>query len=135
LTIPTLIISLIFFGAFPVELNISIASFSLFIVLISLIGSSIAILIFNLFKNKNSVEFVSSMIILITSIWGGGIVNVEDSNKIIGFIRDCLPQKRLIDLANSYNNADLIFLIIMIVVFISISLIIGERKYRNGEFI
>ncbi|MDY4720954.1 MAG: hypothetical protein SO297_03295, partial [Clostridium paraputrificum] len=60
---------------------------------------------------------------------------IADSNKVIGFIRNILPQKRLIDLSNNFNNTDLIFVIFSILVFGLISVILGERQYKNGDFL
>lgn len=135
LTVPAMIMSLLVLKILSVQLSISTGIFALLILLVGLLSSSFSILISTFSKNIISASMVGSAITVITSLLGGSIVNIVDSNKIIGFLRNCLPQKRLIDLANNYNNQDLIFLSIIILVFISISLFIGKRQYENGVFV
>ena len=135
LTVPAMIMSLLVLKILSVQLSISTGIFALLILLVGLLSSSFSMLISTFSKNIISASMVGSAITVITSLLGGSIVNIVDSNKIIGFLRNCLPQKRLIDLANNYNNQDLIFLSVIILVFISISLFIGKRQYENGVFV
>jgi ABC-2 type transport system permease protein len=135
LTLPTLILSLMVLKILAVELSMSIGLLSLLIVLVGLLSSSFSVLISTICKSKVSVIMGGSAITMITCLLGGCLVNIVDSNKIMGFIRNLIPQKRLIDLANGFNNEDLIFIVATIILFITFSLIVGKKQYENGEFI
>ncbi|PJI09454.1 MULTISPECIES: ABC transporter permease [Clostridium] len=134
LTVPSIIMSLVIIKILSIQLRISTGLFLLLIFLVGLLSSSFSILICTLCKNKASASMMGSIVTMITCLLGGCIINIVDSNKIIGAIRECLPQKRLIDLANKYNNGDLIFLIVIILLFVSISIFVGKRQYENGDF-
>ena len=135
LILPTVILTLFVIKILAVELSISYGLMSLLIVLVGILSSSFAILISTICKNKVAVTMGGSAIAMITCLLGGCIVNIVDSNKVMEFLRGFLPQKRLIDLANSFNNEDLTFLLIVIVLFIGVSVFIGKKQYENGEFI
>ena len=135
LTLPTLILTLMVLKILAVKLSMSIGLFSLLIVLVGLLSSSFSILISTICKNKVSVMMGGSAITMITCLLGGSLVNIVDSNKIMGFIRNLIPQKRLIDLATGFNNEDLIFITVTIILFITFSLVVGKKQYENGEFI
>lgn len=135
LTIPTMIISLIVLKVSSVNLNISMTNFMLLLLLVGLLSASFAIFIGTIFYNKASVQIKGSMITMITCLLGGCIINIQDDNGIIAFIRSCIPQKRLIDLANNANNTDLYFLLITMIIFILISVATGKRQYESGRYI
>ncbi|WP_241428240.1 ABC transporter permease [Clostridium sp. DJ247] len=134
-TIPSIIMSLMVLKILSVKLSISIGLFSLLIFLLGLLSSSFSILICTLCRNKASASMGGSAITTITCLLAGCLINIVDNNKIIGFIRNCLPQKRLIDLANNYNNEDLIFLIVIVLLFVSFSVYIGKNQYEYGKFL
>ncbi|MEG1002675.1 MAG: ABC transporter permease [Clostridium sp.] len=135
LTVPTLIISLIMLKVLSIQLNMTIGLFSLLILIIGLLSSSFSALVCTLCKDKVSATMSGSAITMITCLLGGCIINIVDNNKIVEALRNLIPQKRLIDLANSYNNEDLIFIIVVIIVFTSISIVLGKRQYENGDFV
>lgn len=135
LTIPTMIVSYIVLKISNVSLNTSITNFMLLLLLVGLLSASFAIFIATIFDSKASVQIKGSMITMITCLLGGCLINIPDSNSIIAFIRECIPQKRLIDLANNINSNDMKFLLIVIFVFISISVIITKKQYENGKYI
>lgn len=135
LTTPTIIISLLVIKVLAVELSISLGLFAMLILLMGVLATSFAILVSTLLKDKVSASMGASAITMITCLLGGCLVNIVDTNKIMSFIRGFIPQKRLIDLANNFNNEDLAVLLVMIVVFILISIIVGKRQYENGDFV
>lgn len=135
LTLPTIVMSLVILKILSIELSISIGLFIRLIFFVALLSSAFSMLICTVFEKKSSIEMGGSGIAMITSILGGCFVNIVDNNKIVEFIRNCIPQKRIIDLANNYNTEDLIFLAVVIIVFILISVFIGKRQYENGTFV
>lgn len=135
LTTPTLIMSLLVLKILSVELSISIGLFCALIFLIGLLSTAFSILICTVFKDKASATMSGSAISMISCLLGGCLINIVDNNKVIGFIRNLIPQKRLIDFANNYNNEDLIFLIVIITAFILISVVMGKKQYENGKFL
>lgn len=135
LTLPSLIVSLIALKVLEVELTVSIGVMSLLVILVGLLSSSFALLISNICNDKVSVTMGGSAVTMITCLLAGCLVNIKDSNEIMGFLRGLLPQKRLIDLANNFNNGDLIFLVGIMLVLIGTSVFLGKRQYDNGVFI
>lgn len=135
LTLSTVILTLLVLNVLTVKLSVSYGLMSLLIVLVGILSSSFAILISTLCKNKVAVTMGGSAIAMITCLLGGCIVNIVDSNNVMEFLRGLLPQKRLIDLANNFNNNDLAFLLVIIVLFIGFSIFLGKKQYENGEFI
>lgn len=135
LTIPSTIWSIIILKVLSVNLEISYMKFSILLLLVGLLSSSFGIVIATIFKDRKSASMGGSIIAMITCLLGGCLINFDDTNRIIGFIRNIIPQKRLIDLSNNFNNEDLIFVMCTIVVFISISVILGKRQFENGDFV
>ncbi len=118
-----------------VNLEISYSLFTFLLLLVGVLSSSFGMFISTIFKDRASASMGGSIVVMITCLLGGCLINIADSNKVIGFIRNILPQKRLIDLSNNFNNTDLIFVIFSILVFGLISVILGERQYKNGDFL
>lgn len=135
LTVPTILIAIGVVKILSVELSISLLGFAGLIFMVGLVSTAYSMLLCNLFKSEMTVNMTAGNLAMLTSLFGGCIINIVDTNKVIGFLRDFIPQKRLLDLANSYNNADLIFLIGVVIIFISISIIVGKKHYESGEFI
>ncbi|MEG0295295.1 MAG: ABC transporter permease [Clostridium sp.] len=135
LTTPTIIISMVVIKVLAVELSISLGLFAMLILLMGVLATSFAILVSTLLKDKVAASMGGSAITMITCLLGGCLVNIVDTNKIMSFIRGFIPQKRLIDLANNFNNEDLAVLLVMIIAFILISIIVGKRQYENGDFV
>ena len=132
---PTILISAVVVKVLGVSLNISYLTFIGLVFLAVLISVAYGIFLCNLFKNEMTVEIVSSNFAMILCLFSGSIININDTNKFIGFIRNCLPQKRLIDLANSFNRNDLIFVIIVAVILIGIAIIKGKKDFEEGAYI
>lgn len=135
LTVTTIVMTLLVIKILSVQLTISIGFFSFLIFLIGILSTSFSILVCTLCKSKASAPMVMSAIIMITSLFGGCIINIVDENKIIEVVRNLIPQKRLIDLANSYNDGALIYLIAIIIIFILVSIFIGKKQCDRGEFV
>lgn len=134
LAIPTIIMSVGVVKLLNIDLGISMLGFAGLILLICTVCTAYAIFICNIFKSDLTANMTSGNLAMFTSIFAGCVINITDTNKVIGFLRDFLPQKRLIDLANNYNNNDLIFLVFIIVLFIGIGVAVGKKYYENGEF-
>lgn len=135
LSLPSTIWSILILKVMNVNLSISYLLLTYIILLVGLLSSSFGMFISTVFKNRAAATMGGSIITMITCLLGGCLINFTDTNKIIGFIRDLLPQKRLIDLSNSFNNWDLIFVISSILIFVSISVILGKRQHENGNFV
>ncbi|MGL4773678.1 MAG: ABC transporter permease [Clostridium sp.] len=135
LTIPSTLWAVLVIKVLNINLEISIGLFIFLVVLVGVLSSSFGMFISTIFKDRTSATMGGSIIVMVSSIFGGCLINFTDSNQIIGFIRDLIPQKRLIDLSNNFNNGDLIFVILSIVIFILISVILGKRQYENGDFV
>lgn len=135
LLVPLLIFSLIIVNIVGVNLSVSTLGFIGLITLGTVLSATCSLCVCTLCKTKQSANMTGSAVVMITSVLAGSLVNVVDTNKIIGFFRNCLPQKRIIDLANSYNVQDFIFVIATIVICIIITIGLGKRQYENGDFI
>lgn len=135
LTTPTIILSILVLKFLAVELTISLGLFALLILLIGLLGTSFSILVCTFCKGVAVAQMTMSTITMIVCLLGGCLINIVDNNKVIGWIRNLLPPKRLIDLSNNYNNEDLIFLVVVIVVFLLISIFYGKKQCDRGEFV
>lgn len=135
LSIPTTVWSVAILKILNVNLDISYSLLVFLLLLVGILSSSVGMLIATVFKDRVSASMGGSIIIMVTSLLGGCLINIQDTNKVIGFIRDILPQKRLIDLSNNFNNSDLTFVVGTIVVFILISVFLGKRQYESGKFI
>ena len=135
LTVPTIIMSLLVLKLSSAEISISIGLFISLLFLVGVLSSAFSMITCTIFTKRESIEMIGSGIGLITSIIGGSFVDTVDNNKIIGFIRSLIPQKRIIDLANNCNINDFIFLVVVILAFILISIVIGKRQYESGVFI
>lgn len=135
LTIPSTMWSVFILKVLNVNLEISYSLFTFLLLLVGVLSSSFGMFISTIFKDRASASMGGSIVVMITCLLGGCLINIADSNKVIGFIRNILPQKRLIDLSNNFNNTDLIFVIFSILVFGLISVILGERQYKNGDFL
>ncbi|MGL5150122.1 MAG: ABC transporter permease [Clostridium sp.] len=118
-----------------INIEISYVLLGLLVILLGILSGTFAMFIATIFKDRVSASMGGSIIVMITSLFGGCLVNIEDSNKIIGFIRGLLPQKRMIDLANKFNLEDLAFIIVIIFILLFSSIIIGKKQYESGEFI
>lgn len=134
LSIPSTIWSVLILKVLNVNLDISYSLFMFLVLLVGILSSSLGMFIATIFKDRVSASMGGSIIVMITCLLGGCLVNIDDTNKVMGFIRNVLPQKRMIDLANNFNNGDLIFVICSILIFILISVILGKRQYENGTF-
>lgn len=135
LTVPLIIMSLLVLKLSHTKINIGTDVFIILLVFVGVLSSAFSMIICTIFKKRESVEMGGAGIAMLTSILGGSFVNIVDNNKIVGFIRGLIPQKRIIDLANSYNVVDLIFLVVVILAFILISIVKGKKQYENGVFI
>ena len=135
LTIPSTMWSVFILKVLNVNLEISYSLFTFLLLLVGVLSSSFGMFISTIFKDRASASMGGSIVVMITCLLGGCLINIADSNKVIGFIRNILTQKRLIDLSNNFNNTDLIFVIFYILVFGLISVILGERQYKNGDFL
>lgn len=135
IAVPTIIMSVLVIKVLSVQLNISLWSFCGLLVLVSFLASSFAMFWNSTVKSKAAAQMGSSIVIMITSLLGGCIVNISDNNRIMKFIRGFIPQKRMIDLADNFNNGDLIFIMITIGIFIFGSVVIGKYYCDRGEFI
>ena len=135
LTIPSTMWSVFILKVLNVNLEISYSLFTFLLLLVGVLSSSFGMFISTIFKDRASASMGGSIVVMITCLLGGCLINIADSNKVIGFIRNILPQKRLIDLSNNFNNTDLIFVIFSILVFGLISVILGVRQYKNGDFL
>lgn len=134
LSISSTIWSVLILKVLNVNLDISYSLFMFLVLLVGILSSSLGMFIATIFKDRVSASMGGSIIVMITCLLGGCLVNIDDTNKVMGFIRNVLPQKRMIDLANNFNNGDLIFVICSILIFILISVILGKRQYENGTF-
>lgn len=134
LSISSTIWSVLILKVLNVNLDISYSLFMFLVLLVGILSSSLGMFIATIFKNRVSASMGGSIIVMITCLLGGCLVNIDDTNKVMGFIRNVLPQKRMIDLANNFNNGDLIFVTCSILIFILISVILGKRQYENGTF-
>jgi ABC-type multidrug transport system permease subunit len=117
------------------ELSIGLGLFIILLMLVGILSSAFSMIVCTIFKKRETVEMGGVGIAMLTSILGGSFVNIVDNNKAIGFVRNFIPQKRIIDLANNYNANDLIYLVVVILVFIFISVFIGRKQYESGVFI
>ncbi|MDZ5254065.1 ABC transporter permease [Clostridium sp. LIBA-8841] len=134
LSISSTIWSVLILKVLNVNLDISYSLFMFLVLLVGILSSSLGMFIATIFKDRVSASMGGSIIVMITCLLGGCLVNIDNTNKVMGFIRNVLPQKRMIDLANNFNNGDLIFVICSILIFILISVILGKRQYENGTF-
>lgn len=66
--------------------------------IISMLASSFSFFIFYFFQDKMTIEFVSSLTILITSILGGCLIDFKDTNQMVAMIRGILPQKIILNM-------------------------------------
>lgn len=135
LSVPTIILTVSILKILNVDLTISYYLLIFLLLLVAMLSSSVGLLISTIFKDKTSASMGGSIIVMLTCLLGGCLINFNDTNKVIGFIRDIIPQKRLIDLANNFNNSDLLFVVGTILLFIFISVILGKRQYENGIFV
>lgn len=135
LSIPSTIWSVLILKVLNINLGISYSLLIFLLLVGGILSSSFGMFIATIFKDRRAANMGGSIITMITCLLGGCLINFNDTNKIIGFIRDMLPQKRLIDLANSFNNVDLIFIIVTILLLILITVILGKRQYKNGDFV
>lgn len=135
LTIPSILWSVFILKVLSVNLDISYSLFIFLLFLVGILSSTFGMFICTIFKDRTSASMGGSIIVMITSLLGGCLVNFNDTNKVIGFIRNLIPQKRLIDLSNNFNNSDLIFVLCAILVFLFISVILGKKQYENGDFL
>ena len=135
LSIPSTIWSVILLKVLNVNLDISYSLFIFILLLVGVLSSSFGMFIATIFKSRAAVSMGGSIVAMITCLLGGCLINIVDSNKIIGFIRNILPQKHVIDLANNFNNGDLIFTISYILAFVAISVVLGRIQYENGDFV
>lgn len=135
LSVPTIILTVSILKILNVDLTISYYLLIFLLLLVGMLSSSVGLLISTIFKDKISASMGGSIIVMLTCLLGGCLINFNDTNKVIGFIRDIIPQKRLIDLANNFNNSDLLFVVGTILLFIFISVILGKRQYENGIFV
>ena len=135
ITVPSIAFSLLLLKFLAVELSISLGLFALIVLLVGVLLSSFSIAICTIGKDKVTATMGGSAIVLITSLLGGCLINIVDTNKFISAIRNCIPQKRLIDLANNFNNKDLIILLLITVFFILISVFVGKNQCENGDFV
>ena len=135
LAIPSMIVSFAITSIFNIDINMGTGMFLLVVFITGLFSSSFAILASNLFKVKMQVAINGSIIVMITSLLSGCVINIEGGNKFIEGIRGLLPQKRLIDFANDLNNIDLIFVIGFIVIALIMSVYIGNKDYEKGVFL
>ncbi|MBE6046838.1 MAG: ABC transporter permease [Clostridium sp.] len=132
--IPCVVLSII--SIFVLEIKtINFGYFLLLLMFVCLTASSFAFCVFNCFKKKVTVEFVSSMVILLTSIFGGCIIDTYDDNKVISFIRTLIPQKILINLGDVFEVKKIILLIIINVVFIFVGMSVGKSNCDKGIYI
>ncbi|MGG7178383.1 ABC transporter permease [Clostridium paraputrificum] len=135
LSIPSTIWSVAILKILNVNLDISYSLLTFLLFLVGILSSSFGMFIATIFKDRESESMAGSIIAMITSLLGGCLISFTDTNKVIGFIRNIIPQKRLIDLSNCFNYGDLIFVICTILIFLLASVIIGKRQYENGDFI
>ena len=135
LSIPSTIWSVIILKVLNINIDISYSLLIFILLIVGALSSSFGMFIATIFKDRTTANMGGSIITMITCLLGGCLINFTDTNKIIGFIRNILPQKRIIDLANSFNNTDLMFVIVTIIIFILISVILGKRQYENGDFV
>lgn len=135
LTVPSTLWSIFILKVLNINLNISYSLLTFLLLLVGILSSSFGMCICTIFKDRRSASMGGSIIVMITSLLGGCLVNFNDTNKIIGFVRNIIPQKRLIDLSNSFNNEDLLYILFVILFFVSISIFIGKRQYENGDFV
>jgi ABC-type multidrug transport system permease subunit len=135
LTVPTIIMSTLVLKLSSTELSIGLGLFIILLMLVGILSSAFSMIVCTIFKKRETVEMGGVGIAMLTSILGGSFVNIVDNNKAIGFVRNFIPQKRIIDLANNYNANDLIYLVVVILVFIFISVFIGRKQYESGVFI
>lgn len=135
LSIPSIVWASFILKVLNVNLDISYSLFTFLLLLVGILSSSFGMFIATIFKDRTSASMGGSIIVMITCLLGGCLINFNDSNKVIGFIRNIIPQKRLIDLSNNFNNGDLLFVVCAILLFIFISVILGKRQYENGDFV
>ena len=135
LTIPTILISLMTVKVFNVDIGMSTLSFIGIIFLVGLLSSSFIILISNIFKDRTAVGMNGSIIAMLTCLLSGCLISTDGQNKIVDGIRNLLPQKRLMDFANDFGSADLIFILGFIVITILGSIYIGNKDFENGVFL
>lgn len=135
LSIPSTVWAVLILKVLNINLDISYSLLTFLLLLVGILSSSFGMFISTIFKDRTSASMGGSIIVMITCLLGGCLINFKDTNKVIGFIRDIIPQKRLIDLSNSFNTEDLLFVICAILIFISISVILGKRQYENGDFV
>lgn len=95
------------------------------------VGTSISFCFFNLFDKRVTVEFVSSMFILISSILGGCIIDIKDSNVVIKILRLCFPQKNILILSEKFQMGQVIYLTVGIAVMIGVGVVVGEKRSKE----
>ena len=134
LSIPSTVWAVFILKVLNINLDISYSLLIFLLLLVGIFSSSFGLFISTVFKDRTSASMSGSIIVMITCLLGGCLINFNDTNKVIGFIRNIIPQKRLIDLSNNFNKGDLTFVVCTILIFISISVILGKRQYENGDF-
>lgn len=131
LSLPSTVWTIFILKVMNVNLSISYSLLIFLLLLVGMLSSSFGVFVANIFKDRTSATMGGSILVMISCLLGGCLINFNDTNKVIGFIRNILPQKRLIDLANNFNNQDLIFVVFAILVFLVISIICGNKRYKN----
>lgn len=131
--IPSSILSVLTITILGIE-TINIEYFVLLLMLMCLTASSFSFCIFNCFTEKVTVEFVSSMVILLSSIFGGCIIDTYDNNALISFIRNLLPQKILINLGDFFEIKTIVLLLIINLIFIIVGIRVGKNNCEKGIY-
>lgn len=134
-TLPSLLETFLIIKLLNVEISIGMGAFGAVILFIGLLSSSFAILVSTFCKNKLTTQMTCSAIAMISSLFGGCLIDVVDSNRLLAAVRNLIPQKRIIDLANEFGYQDMLYLLFFVLILISVSTVYGYRQYKRGDFL
>lgn len=125
---------------FPVVLSTVIYSFTFkgislwpldnivfFEIIISILASSFSFFIFYSFREKMTIEFVSSLLILVTSILGGCLIDFRGTNQVVEMVRNVLPQKVILNMLENNGWSNYIIFCCWVLGFIIVGTMRGSK--------
>ncbi|MGM9967375.1 MAG: ABC transporter permease [Rummeliibacillus sp.] len=95
--------------------------------IISMLASSFSFFIFYSFQDKMTIEFVSSLMILITSIVGGCLIDLKDTNQVVAMIRGVLPQKIILNMIDKVEWSTYVVFSCWLSILILVGIIKGRK--------
>ncbi len=94
---------------------------------ICIFAASFSNCIFYSFDDKITIEFVSSLVILVSSILGGCLIDMKDQNIAMRAFRDILPQKSILNILKLNDVKSYFYISIWIVALLIIGYLRGKR--------